>query len=205
MSTEQIKSTSTATFATSPQMNALSIFVAVVLGSSLIEFNELLFPPKLSSMAFWGIVPCYWVAVTGWFGIMAWGRYTPYLDKPTSRIWITFVMSAWTVVLALMYFANGLPESILSYMWGVVILNIFYLLSSTTRHRDIGSEEPIRLIVIFGTLALSAAIAYSIWALIFPQVPEAVNWIFVFIAFGVLAGYRVALRWKHIWRPEEKK
>jgi len=202
MSTQQTK---TAVFATSPQMNALSIFIAVVLGSSLVEFNELLFPPKLSSMAFWGIVPCYWVAVTAWFAIMAWGRYAPFLDKPTSRAWVTFTMGAWTSVLALMFFANGLPESILSYMWGVVVLNIFYWLAYTYRHRDTGSPEPFRLLAIFSTLALSAAIAYSIYALTFPQVPEIVKWIFVFIAFTILLGYRLALRWRHIWRPEDRK
>jgi len=202
MSTEQIKA---AVFATSPQMNALSIFVAVVLGSSLVEFNELLFPPKLSSMAFWGIVPCYWVGVTGWFGIMAWGRYTPYLDKPTSRVWVTFVMGAWTSVLALMFFASGLPESILGYLWGVVVLNIFYWLSTIYRHRDTGSPEPFRLLAIFSPIALIAAIAYSIYALMFSPVPEVVKWVFIIIAFIVVVGYRVALRWSHIWRPEESK
>jgi hypothetical protein len=186
-------------------MNALSIFVAVVLGSSLIEFNEFLFPPMLSSMAFWGMVPCYWVAVTAWFATMAWGKYAPYLDKPASRAWVTFTMGAWTAVLALMFFARGLPESILSYMWGVVALNIFYWLAYIYRHRDTGSPEPFRLLAIFSTLALSAATAYSICALVFSPVPEVVNWIFVFIAFAILVGYRLALRWRHVWRPEERK
>ena len=202
MSTEQVK---TAVFATSPQMNALSIFVAVVLGSSLIEFSDLLFPPELSSMAFWGIVPCYWVAVTGWFGMMTWGGYLHYLDKPISRMWITFLMGIWVSILALMYFARGLPDSILIYMWGVVVLNMFYWLTAIFRHRDTGIQEPFRLLVVFSPLALSAAIAYSIYALVSPPVPEVAKWVFIFIAFAILVGFRVTLRWKHMWRPEEKQ
>ncbi len=202
MSTEQIR---TAVFATSPQMNAMSIFMAVVLGSSLIEFNELLFPPELSSIAFWGIVPCYWVALTGWFGIMAWGRYIPYLDKPTSRVWVAFIMGLWTSVLALMFFASGLPESMLSYLWGVVVMNIFYWLIAAYRYRDTGLSEPIGLSVLFSVLALVVATTYSIWSLAFPPIHSAVNWIFMSAALVIMIGYRVTLRWRHVWRPEEKQ
>ena len=205
MSTEQITSTSTATFATSPQMNAVSIFVAVVLGSSLIEFNELLFPPKLNSLALWGILPVYYFGLNAWFGVMAWGKYTPFLDKSLTRMWILFTLLAWASLLALMYFASRLPGSLSGYMWCLVVLFIFQWLGTSYRHRDTGLPEPLRLTIQFGSLTLIAAIAYSLWVLVFPPVPDIANWVFVFIAFAILVGYRVLLRSTHTWRPEEKQ
>jgi len=204
MSTEQTSTTSTAIFATSPHMNAVSIFVAVVLGSSLIEFNGLLFPPKLTSLAFWAILPCYCFAFDAWFGIIAWARYTPYLDKPISRTWIAGMFLAWTFVLAVMYFASRLPDSFLGYIWCLVVLFIVMWASYYFRHRDTNLPEPLILCAQFGSLALIAATVYSIWALAFPAVPDTVNWVFVFIVFAIMVGYRVMLRMTHVWRPEER-
>lgn len=205
MSTEQIKSTSTATFAASPQMNAISIFVAIVLGSSIIEFNELLFPPKITSIAFWGILPVYYFALSAWFGIIAWGRYTPYLDKPTSRTWITFLLIGWASLLALMYFASRLPDSLLSYLWGLVVLFILLHFIQFLRRRDTGLPEPTGLCVLFSVFATVIAVTYSICLFAFPPVSNVANWVFVSAALVVMIGYRVALRWKHVWRPEEKQ
>ena len=205
MSAKQTSTTSTAIFAASPQMNAVSIFVAVVLGSSLIEFNDLLFPPKLNSLAFWGIVPVYYFGLSAWFGVMAWGRYTPLLDKPLTRIWILILLLAWASLLGLMYFASRLPGSLLGYMWCLVILFILLWLGISYRHRDTGLPEPFRLTIQFGSLALVAAVAYSIWALVFPSVPDTANWVFVFVVFTIMVGYRVMLRMTHTWRSEEKR
>ena len=73
------------------------------------------------------------------------------------------------------------------------------------RRRDTGLPEPIGLCNLFSVLATVAATTYSIWALAFPPVSNVANWAFVFAALVVMIGYRVALRWKHIWRPEEKQ
>ena len=205
MSARNNISASTITFATSPHMNAVSIFVAVVLGSSLIEFNELLFPPKLNSLAFWGILPIYYFGLNAWFGVMAWGRYTPFLDKPLTRIWIFFLLLSWASLLGLMYFASRLPGSLLGYMWCLVVLFIVMWLGCIYRHRDTDLPEPTRLLFQFGSLALVTAIAYSIWALVFPPVPYAASWVFVFLVFSIMVGYRVLLRMTHAWRPEERQ
>ena len=204
MNTKSDISSLSATFLASPQLTFISLFVAVVLGSSLIQFNELLFPPKITSLSFWAILPAYYFALDGWFGIVAWGRYTPYTDKPLARIWVTCTLLAWTTLLAIMHFASRLPESLLSYMWGPVFLFITLYLGYTFRQRDTSLSQPIRLCAQFGSLAFIAALAYSIWGLAFPPVPAVANWIFVFIAFAIMVGYRLSLRMTHVWRTEER-
>jgi len=52
MSTQQIADSSSLGFIASPQAPLISTFIAVILGASLIEFNELLFPPQITSLSF---------------------------------------------------------------------------------------------------------------------------------------------------------
>ena len=51
MSTESNPGASTLV-TTSPQAPLITTFIAVILGASLIEFNEFLFPPKIASLDF---------------------------------------------------------------------------------------------------------------------------------------------------------
>jgi len=202
MNARQSPSTSPITFFASPQVNLISVFVAIVLGASLIEFNSLLFPPEVTSLSFWAILPVYYFALDAWFAIMTWGRHTPYSDKPLSRTWVSCTLLGWTSLLALMFFASRLPDSLLSYMWGLVVMFIFISLSYFFRYRDTRLPQPRGLAAKFGSLALVAATAYSIWALVFPPIPDAANWVFVFVVFGVLVSYRQLLRLRHAWQPE---
>ena len=42
-----------------PLITFYTLLAAVVIGSSLLEFNELPFPPKVSSINFWALLPVY--------------------------------------------------------------------------------------------------------------------------------------------------
>jgi len=59
MSTEQLRA-QYGRFLESPQI--LPTFFAVVLASSLVQFNEILFPPKITSLNFWAILAVYYGA-----------------------------------------------------------------------------------------------------------------------------------------------
>ena len=64
------------------------MFLAVVLASSLIHFNELLFPPKITSLNFWAILAVYYGAFSTWFGTATLSRGRPFSDRPIARFWL---------------------------------------------------------------------------------------------------------------------
>lgn len=190
MSTEQLRA-QYGRFLESPQI--LPTFFAVVLASSLVQFNEILFPPKITSLSFWAILAVYYGAFSTWFGTVAVSRNRPFSDSPLARLWLTLMTMVLVSYLGLMFFAARVADSPLSYMWGWVVLFIFYLSNYYFRYRDTRLPEPIRYCAAFGLLVFANATAYSIWALVFPPVPGVVNWIFVFVAFALIVTYRQLL------------
>jgi len=103
-----------------------------------------------------------------------------------------------------MYFASRAHISLLSYLWGLVVLFILFEIIVFLRIRRLKTTEPYMIYGTCGILSLVAAIAYSIWIFNFPPVPEVINWVFVSIAFIILVGMRVWMKVIHAWRPEEK-
>ena len=196
------------TLLTSPLMTFFSLFAAVVVGSSLLEFNELLFPPKVTSISFWALFPVYVVALDAWFGVVAWSRNIPYTDKPVLRNMTVVLVLSWIILLALMYFASRADISLLSYLWGLVVLFSFIqFVSSPIRAKLMASPvaEPRKVHYVCGILSVAIATAYSIWLFFYPPVPEVMNWVFMMIAFIILIGFRVWMKVIHIWRPEERR
>ena len=207
MNTEYETSAMPQTLLTSPLMTFFSLFAAVVVGSSLLEFNELLFPPKVTSISFWALFPVYVVALDAWFGVVAWSRNIPYTDKPILRTMTMILVLSWIILLALMCFASRADISLLSYLWGLVVLFSFIqFVSVPIRIKSMASPvpEPRRIHYVCGILSLAIATAYSIWLFVYPPVPDAMNWVFVAVAFVILIGFRVWMKVIHIWRPEER-
>jgi len=188
----------------SPLMTFYALLAAVVIGSSLLEFNELLFPPKVTSISFWALLPVYVIALDGWFGVVAWSRNIPYTDRPLLRTMVMVLVLIWIVVLALMYFASRAHISLLSYLWGLVVLFTLSHFIRAMRFRMTKLPEPIRIYVTCSLFTLAVAIAYSVWLFAFHPVPDVINWVFVAIIFVFLVSWRVLLKVTHTWRPEEK-
>lgn len=200
MSTKQTYSPATRLFE-SPQAVIMSAFFAVVLGTSLVEFNETLFPPKITSLNFWALLPVYYGAFSTWFGTVTLSRGRTYPDTYLSKIWLTLMIMVLVSYLALLFFASRAADSLLSYMWGWIAVFIAYWTNYYFRYLDLHLPEPLSLCAIFGLLALANAVAYSIWTVLFPPVPVTVNWVFVFIAFAVILSYRQMLRARQAWQP----
>ena len=199
MSTQQLQAPS-GRFLESPQI--LPTFFAVVLASSLVQFNEILFPPKITSLSFWAILAVYYGAFSTWFGTVRMSRSRPFSDKPIARLWLTLMTMVLVSYLGLMFFAYRVADSPLSYMWGWVALFVFYLSNYYFRGRDTRLPEPIGYCAAFSLLVLANATAYSIWALVFPPVPDVANWVFVFVAFALIVTYRQLLMGRlHAWQP----
>ncbi|HEY51491.1 MAG TPA: hypothetical protein G4O20_06775 [Dehalococcoidia bacterium] len=205
MSTKVETSAMPQTLLYSPLMTFYTLIAAIVIGSSLLEFNELLFPPKITSISFWALLPVYVIALDGWFGVVSWSRNTPYIDRPLLRTMMVILVIQWIIILALMYFASRAHISPLSYLWGLVVLFTPSQLLRVIRIRITKRPQPLIIITTCGMLALAAAVAYTIWVFVYPPVPTAINWLFVVIAFLILVGWRVWMKVTHLWRPEEKK
>ncbi len=182
-----------------PQL--IPMFLAVVLASSLIHFNELLFPPKITSLNFWAIIAAYYGAFSTWFGTASLSRGRPFSDRPIARFWLMLMMMVTVSYMSLMFFAANIVDSLLSYMWGWVVLFIFYLSNYYFRYRETRLPEPIGLCSIFSSLALANAITYTVWAMAVSSIPAIVNWVFVFAAFAIILGYRQLLGKRHAWQP----
>ena len=199
MSTQQMPASS-GRFLESPQI--LPTFFAVVLASSLVQFNEILFPPKITSLSFWAILAVYYGAFSTWFGTVRVSRNRPFSDSPMARLWLTLMTMVLVSYLGLMFFAARVADSPLSYMWGWVVLFIFYLSNYYFRYRDTRLPEPIGYCATFGLFVLANATAYSIWALVFPPVPDVANWVFVFVALALIVTYRQLLTGRRrAWQP----
>ncbi len=177
------------------------MFLAVVLASSLIHFNELLFPPQIASLNFWAIIAAYYGAFSTWFGTATLSRGRPFSDRPVARFWLMLMIMVAVSYMSLMFFAANIVDSLLSYMWGWVVLFIFYLSNYYFRYRETRLPEPIGLCFIFSSLALANAIIYSIWTMVFSPITVTVNWVFVFVAFAIIVGYRQLLGRRHAWQP----
>ena len=201
MNTERNSNSSKSGILTTAQAPFVSTFIAIVVGASLIEFNELLFPPDVTSLNFWAILAVYYTAFSLWFGITTMSRARPYKDTFISRLWLLCGVLSMITLLGLMYFATRITDFLAWYMWGWVIALFFFWISYFLRYIDLRLPEPIGLCGIFGLLALIAATAYSIWALLFPPVPTVANWVFVFIAFAIIVSFRQLLRVTHVWQP----
>ncbi|MFX1269947.1 MAG: hypothetical protein ACFFAK_18460 [Promethearchaeota archaeon] len=180
----------------------ISFLCAVIYGSTFLEFNEILFPPKLASPNFWALIVAYYTAFAGWFGYRAMVRYRPYSDKLVSRIRALLELISAINYLALMYFASRVDESLAEYLWGFVVLFIIYIFMHFVCQLDVQRPEPIDLDIIYGLPLLAAAAAYGIWSLVFPPIPQAVSWLFIFVPLIIMVSYRLTMRAKRTWRPE---
>jgi hypothetical protein len=192
MSTERSAASSTIPFIASPHTSLISIFFAVILASSLIEFNQLIFPPKLTSLSFWAILAAYYGALTTWlsFFSLAMKHHLQVTDTLLERLWLSSALTVVVAYLGLLYFAAKIPDSLFAYMWCWVVIFAGKWVTNYFRQRDAHIPHPLGIVAIFGSLALLIAIVYSILSLVFLPVPDAVNWAFVFIACANILVYR---------------
>ena len=180
------------------------LLFAIVLGASLIEFNEFLFPPKLTSLSFWALFAVYFTAFLSWFGWHEAVHLYPYTLSPIVKL--RALIEAMVVVsyANLLYFASRADESLTGYLWGFVIVYIILMLVGFVRHREYRRPEaqynPLDLNAKHGLIVVAASIAYTTWSLRFPPVPYAANWVFVFVPFAVTVSYRWLLA-RRLQRP----
>jgi len=197
--------TSFRAFTASPQYPLHMLFLTLVLTVSLVEFNAIIFPPKVTSLNFWALFAAYFGAFSTWFGIIIVGSQRKYTDTFLAKLWVTCGSIMIIAYLGVMYFAARASDSFFWYMWGWVFVYIFYWFSIFFRKLDLHLPEPVGWCSMHLALAITAATAYSIWAWIFPPIPQIANWAFVFVALVIIVSYRQLMRFSHTWRKEFAK
>ncbi len=191
----------------------VELFFAIVLGASILEFNDLLFPPDFANPSFWAIVAVYFTAVTSW---IAWHKSTilhPYTDSGAG--YLRSILDGLIVVTyaALLFFGSQVvrsfdfprgDNSLCWYLWGFAAVFFLYFFSGIVRRMEYPFRKPAKvsrgyLISRHGYVILAGAVAYTVMFQIFPkvllQLPEAVLWVFLSLPLITVLSFRIQREW----------
>jgi len=170
------------------------LLFAVVLGSSLIEFRAVFFPPHLSRIDFWALSIAYLAAFLSWFG---WHEATyrfPYTRRPIARLRAgleALVAISWA---GLLFLASEAATSPAGYLWGFTVVYGIHALVVGVRRKEWQDRQagyqPLRSTLLHGLVMAMVATAYSLWAQLAPPLPPGAAWVFVCLPLGVLVSYR---------------
>jgi hypothetical protein len=186
-------------------VNLTTLLMAIVLGSSLMQFSGLLYPPKVISLNFWAIAVVYYSAFAAWLGMRQAMTHRIHRDTFMGRTVIILQAMAIVTHAGLLFFASQATDSLINYMWGWPVLYGFWLVGVTCRKHDLHLPEPNKPLAVSFSVGIVIATFYSVWKQSFPPVPEVANWIFVFAAFVNVAALRMYIRWQHMWLPDYDK
>lgn len=189
---------------TNPKANAFSdrlvtlvqVFFAVVIGGGLIEFHEILFPPK-NTIAFWALFGVYVTSIMSWTGYHSRIDECPYVH---SRIGILRLFTDILIVIlyAFLLFAGASGgASIESYLWGFSIIFLLYVVAGCLRRKEYRTKEASKmpLLVVFLICSLVVSSLFSILIRYTDLDIIILNWCFVFLPLLMM----VAFRWCHEW------
>lgn len=190
----------------------VEIFFAVVLGASILEFNEFLFPPDLTSRSFWALIVVYFAAVTSWTGWYSSVDKFPY--TPSVAGYLRSLLDAVIVgtYAALLFFGSRVDSSLIYYLWSFSAVFVLYLVSGMVRRAEYHDPEASQtcLIICHGSVVLIAAIAYTVLHTILPEVlsqlPSGVLWLFVLLPFPTMFSFRAWREWRNLpWTVRIKR
>lgn len=175
----------------------VEILFTVVIGASVLRFNELLFPPAACSLNFWALLVGYFTAIASWFGWHKSTREHPYTYSGTGLL--RSVLDAIIVVMyvALLFFGNSVDKYLGCYLWSfVVIFLLYYIVGKLRRieYHDPEASQPWKIIS-HGIATLIVAIAYTILSRVWTQFPTMILGFFVFLPFASMASFRWFREW----------
>lgn len=179
-------------------VNLITIFLAIILGSSLLEFNELLFPPKIRSINFWALLSVYYCAFTVWFALRVHSQSRPHTNTPLGRTRIVLESLVVINFTGLLYFSSHAAYTLISYLWGWVAYFVLIIFIMIVRIKELHLPEPLILAIVYGLLTLATVIVYSIWTQVFPPIPDIASWGFVFVTLVNIVSFRFLIWWQHM-------
>ena len=182
---------------TTPQgISLVQIFFAVVLGGSILEFRESIFPLMGTSVNFWALFVVYVCTFATWYSWQIMTRKVPYVASVWTRIRSLIEAFCIIVYAYLLYVGTLLPEHFFGYLWGFVVVYGLYVVNSIIRHQDSHRPEPISIMLIHGILQFIVTFTFTIWTLTITPLDISIIWAFMFITLSIHVSYRFFLwRW----------
>lgn len=176
----------------------VEIIFTVVIGASILYFNDLLFPPDFVSPKFWALIVAYLTAITSWF---SWHNSTskyPYTNSGIGRIRSALDAAIVAMYVALLFFGSRLNEFMGWYLWSFVIVFLLYFVVGALRRAEYRDPQAskISLIIYHGLAMFILALSYVVLSNTLPQWRTGLTWAFVFIPAAPV----VSLRWLREWR-----
>lgn len=175
----------------------VQVVFAVVIGGGLIQFHEILFPPK-NTIAFYALVGVYATSITSWTGYHYRMERHPYTRTRLGVLRLFTDIFIVTTYAFLLFAGAKQGESIESYLWGFSVVFLLYVISGWLRRREYSDPEAskLRLLIIFffGFLTVPSLYRGLTWY-------AGVSAIFlspIFVWFPLVA--MLIFRWRHEWK-----
>ncbi|MEW6143156.1 MAG: hypothetical protein AB1597_08435 [Chloroflexota bacterium] len=175
----------------------VEIFFAVVLGSSLLRFSDILFPPSISTPSFWALVVVYFAATTSWIGWHDSTTEYPYTQSTPGLARSVLDAAIVVVYAALLFLASQVERYLSWYLWGFVFVFVMYLSVGLIRRAEHGPQaSKLHLIFVHGAVLLIGAVAFTVSSYWSWQLPVEILWVLVLMPIAVVGSYR----WFRNWR-----
>ncbi len=170
----------------------VQVVFAVVIGGGLIEFHEILSPPK-NTIAFWALVGVYVTSIMSWTGYHS--RMEQYPYTPTKLgIFRLYTDMLIVIFYAFLLFAGTSQNtSMESYLWGFSSVFLLYIVSGQLRRKEYNDKRASKqmlLWVFFGALFVVASL-FTILIHCTRVDITLLDWIFVFLPLLIMISFRL--------------
>lgn len=179
----------------------VQVVFAVVIGGGLIEFREILFPPK-GTIALYALIAVYATAIMSWAGYHYRMEQYPYTHTKLG-IWRLFIDILIVITYAFLLFA-GTTQAIEPYLWGFSVVFLWYVISGLLRCKEYAEPEASRLrllIKFFYTYSLSVPLLFRILTCYAGVSTILLSQIFVWFPLVAM----LIFRWRHEWKELPKR
>jgi hypothetical protein len=179
-------------------LRLVQVVFAVVLGGGLIEFNEILFPPQFSSIAFWALIGVYTTSIMSWTGYHK--RATEY-NYTHTRFGILRLCSDILIVIMyafLMFIGTKQHQPIECYLWIFSVVFTLYIISGWLRRKEHNDKKAssIKKLIYFWIASMVVSVLFTILFRCTSISVCILNWSFLFIPILLM----IAFRYTHEWR-----
>lgn len=180
----------------------VQVVFAVIIGGGLIQFHEILFPPK-NIVAFWALFGVYVTSITSWTGYHARMNDYPYTHFRLGILRLFADISIVIMYAFLLFAGTRQGQSIESYLWGFSIVFLLYIASGWLRrkeHRDKKASN-IPLLAVFLSFFVLVSSLFTILVRCTCADTVLLNWIFVFLPLLLMVAFRCCHEWAKLnWR-----
>jgi len=128
----------------------VQVVFAVVIGGGLIQFHEILLPPKVTTITFWALFGVYVTSIMSWTGYHVRMEQFPYTHTKFGifRLYTDILI---VIVYAFLLFAGTRQgQSIVSYLCGFSGVFLLYVVSGWLRCREYNDPKASKLRLLIG-------------------------------------------------------